>query len=79
MTDVFDQATRLEEQERELILACRRLASLQQANLASLGSAQECHCCGDPIPPARRRAAPGCTRCVACESENERQRKLRTR
>lgn len=31
-------------------------------------SARECEDCGGPIPEARRRAAPGCIRCVACQN-----------
>lgn len=32
-------------------------------------SARECEDCGDEIPAGRRKAAPGCTRCVLCQSD----------
>lgn len=31
----------------------------------------ECIDCGDEIPEARRKAVPGCIRCVECEALNE--------
>lgn len=31
-----------------------------------------CQDCGDPIPDARRKAAPGCRRCVSCQEAFER-------
>jgi phage/conjugal plasmid C-4 type zinc finger TraR family protein len=34
-------------------------------------SRKECVSCGDPIPAARRKAVPGCTRCIDCERDNE--------
>ncbi|MCG8635432.1 MAG: TraR/DksA C4-type zinc finger protein [Desulfobacterales bacterium] len=35
-------------------------------------SRTECEDCGEDIPEARRKAVPGCVRCVNCESLNER-------
>lgn len=32
----------------------------------------ECEDCGEEIPEGRREAAPGCTRCVRCQTEFER-------
>lgn len=37
-------------------------------------SAEECGECGDEIPPARRLALPGVTRCVTCADIAERRR-----
>jgi phage/conjugal plasmid C-4 type zinc finger TraR family protein len=34
-------------------------------------SAAECAECGDEIPEARRRAVPGCERCVECQHMRE--------
>jgi phage/conjugal plasmid C-4 type zinc finger TraR family protein len=34
-------------------------------------SAMECEDCGEKIPEARRRAVPGCVRCVLCQAEFE--------
>ena len=31
----------------------------------------ECIECGEPIPPARQAAVPGCERCVGCQEEFE--------
>jgi phage/conjugal plasmid C-4 type zinc finger TraR family protein len=31
-----------------------------------------CIDCDEPIPEARRRAVPGCTRCINCQTEFER-------
>lgn len=31
----------------------------------------DCVDCGEPIPEARRNAAPGCRRCVACQTLHE--------
>ena len=36
----------------------------------------DCEDCGEPIPEARRKAAPGCTRCLACQQTHERLHKL---
>lgn len=30
-----------------------------------------CEDCGEEIPEARRRAVPGCTRCIVCQTEFE--------
>lgn len=37
----------------------------------SHNSLEECEDCGEPIPEARQKAVPGCTRCVECQSEFE--------
>lgn len=34
-----------------------------------------CEGCGEEIPDARRKAVPGCTRCVSCQTEAEREKK----
>lgn len=31
-----------------------------------------CEVCGSPIPEARRKAVPGCMRCINCQTEFER-------
>lgn len=35
-------------------------------------AARTCEECDAPIPEARRRAAPGCTRCITCQEQFER-------
>nr|WP_238377274.1 TraR/DksA C4-type zinc finger protein [Vogesella sp. EB] len=37
-----------------------------------LAGASHCADCGEPIPHKRQQAAPGCTRCVDCQSTHER-------
>lgn len=56
------------EQEREL----RRLLTAQAYALPKGVSAATCLDCGGAIPEARRLAMPGCTRCVSCQEEYER-------
>ncbi|ACL05249.1 transcriptional regulator, TraR/DksA family [Desulfatibacillum aliphaticivorans] len=34
----------------------------------------DCQDCGDPIPEARRKAVPGCTRCLDCQETYEQRR-----
>jgi len=36
------------------------------------GTNHLCEDCGDSIPRARRKAVPGCTRCVTCQTKFER-------
>lgn len=40
--------------------------------VAGNASSSECADCGEPIPLARQLAAPGCTRCVMCQRDHER-------
>ncbi|CDH68947.1 hypothetical protein P38_0622 [Pseudomonas aeruginosa MH38] len=65
MADLADHAN-------ELVLA--RLDGLLAARpaLAIRESAEDCEDCGEPIPQARRRAAPGCSRCIDCQDRHER-------
>lgn len=39
---------------------------------------EECEACGEPIPQARRQAAPGCTRCLQCQTLFEHRQKERS-
>lgn len=34
-------------------------------------SLSDCEACGEPIPPARRKALPGVRLCVACQEERD--------
>jgi len=67
--DQFDRATLLEEQQREIALA-QVLARTQGAGESAL----YCIDCGVDIPEARRRAVPGCQRCVDCQAIFERRK-----
>ena len=51
-----------------------RQRQIENARRALKGSgARHCADCGEPIPEARRRAAPFARRCAACQSERERE------
>lgn len=77
MTDIYDQASRTEQLEREGLLARQRADAKARQGLQQLvGTAQDCHDCGDPIPADRKKAAPGCTRCTPCEKAAEARRML---
>lgn len=70
MTDVFDQAPELEQQERDRALNEQaRRANLTGKTLAD--SAEFCEDCGDDIPLKRRKAMPGCIRCISCAQRFE--------
>ena len=45
------------------------------AAMPSGESAMECEDCGATIPEGRRKAAPGCTRCIRCQERFERGRR----
>ncbi|MBB1492448.1 DksA/TraR family C4-type zinc finger protein [Paracoccus sp. MC1854] len=51
------------------------LARMRLRNRTGGESLAECADCGEPIPEARRRAQPGVTLCVACQSEADRLRR----
>jgi len=64
--DLFDRATENEEIHRKASLDAARN---KQATGPSLSHCEEC---GKAIPEARRKAVPGCRRCIACQSDYER-------
>lgn len=71
MTDVFDRATEVEEQQREDALQAQaRRAGLDGKTVED--SAKHCRVCGSLIPIARRRAVPGVQTCVICQGDLER-------
>jgi RNA polymerase-binding transcription factor DksA len=43
--------------------------------MAASTGASHCDDCGEPIPPARRKALPGARTCVACQSARDAQRR----
>lgn len=65
--DPCDRATEIETWSREdAIRRARRVAH------SMTGQSEEfCLDCGAEIPEARRRAIPGCKRCVDCQSMRE--------
>ena len=67
MPDLADQADRIIDAELESLIA----AAL---GIPARASAVYCEDCGDSIPPARRRAVQGVTRCLACAVAREQNR-----
>lgn len=67
MADDIDRAQELDALELSDALARQALAN-RNDNLTAL----TCIDCDDEIPAARRKAAPGCKRCVACQADFER-------
>ena len=63
MADQGDRARAADELFRRTALA---------AHKSNSGESEEvCRDCGDDIPEARRKAVPGVTRCVECQSGEE--------
>ncbi|MFV4850485.1 TraR/DksA family transcriptional regulator [Citrobacter freundii] len=65
MADIIDNASTLEDLQREAALSMHRLNH-------SAVSATHCEECGDPLIPERRDAFPGCKKCVSCQEDEER-------
>lgn len=64
--DLFDRATENEELHRKVSVDAARHKQ------ATGQSYSHCEACGKVIPDARRKAVPGCHRCIACQSDYER-------
>lgn len=64
--DLYDQASVLEEMQREIAVAAAR------ARAPHGESRVNCARCGEEIPLERRRAVPGCTHCFDCQARKER-------
>ena len=60
-SEIIDQASALEEMMRDHAIQAHRLNH-------SAVSAMRCVECSDDLPKARRKAYPGCTMCVGCQS-----------
>lgn len=69
MADIIDNASTLEDLQRDAALSMHRLNH-------SAVSATHCEECGDNLPEARRKAYPGCTMCVECQSNMELRKKI---
>ena len=69
MADIIDNASTLEDLQREAALSMHRLNH-------SAVSATHCEECGDKLLDARRKAYPGCTMCVECQGEMELRKKI---
>lgn len=62
MSDLIDRAA-----EEEALFLAEALAK-HHHEPAKTGSYSHCEDCGEPIPEARRKAVPGCTRCIVCQT-----------
>lgn len=69
MADIIDNASTLEDLQRETALSMHRLNH-------SAVSATHCEECGDRLSNERRKAYPGCTMCVGCQSDMELRKKI---
>lgn len=65
MSDIIDRAS-----EQEAAFLADALCRAQRPSENAV-SAEECEDCGIAIPEARRKAVPGCTRCVFCQTYHE--------
>ncbi len=64
----MDDVDRCQEQEE---LFRRKAINAARQHKSSTVSSHRCIDCGKPIPEARRKAAPGCDRCVSCAQKHE--------
>ncbi|TCD25010.1 TraR/DksA family transcriptional regulator [Lelliottia amnigena] len=69
MTDIIDNASALEDLHRDAALSMHRLDH-------SAVSATHCEECDEALSDERRKAYPGCTMCVSCQSEQELRKKI---
>lgn len=69
MADIIDNASTLEDLQRDAALSMHRLNH-------SAVSATHCEECGDQLSDGRRKAYPGCTMCVECQSNMELRKKI---
>lgn len=64
MADIIDNASTLEDLQRDAALSMHRLNH-------SAVSATHCEECGELLIPERRDAFPGCKKCVSCQEDEE--------
>lgn len=64
MADFADDASAVEELQREAALSAHRI------NRDAV-SATHCSECGEDIPELRRVKVPGCQRCASCQQDSE--------
>lgn len=72
MADIIDNASTLEDLQREAALSMHRINR-------NAVSATHCVDCGDLIPELRRGNVPGCKRCASCQADEELLNKQRGR
>lgn len=71
MVDEIDRAAELVERFQSEALDPHRVRRAREAAAEDTGP-RECDGCGEPIPTARRGAAPWARRCAPCQSSIER-------
>lgn len=64
MADIIDNASLLEDLQRDAALSMHRLNH-------NAVSATHCVDCGEDIPELRRAKVPGCQRCASCQQDEE--------
>lgn len=69
--EIIEQSQVYQERFNQLALQ-RQLDSMPKGE-----SATECENCGDDIPEDRRKAYPGCKRCISCQQQHERDQRNR--
>lgn len=69
MADIIDNASELEDLQRDAALSMHRINH-------SAVSATHCEECDEELPEALRKAYPGCTMCVDCQSNMELRKKI---
>ncbi|WP_155019898.1 TraR/DksA C4-type zinc finger protein [Enterobacter hormaechei] len=67
--EIIDAANELAQQRIDMAIAAHRI------NRDAV-SATHCEECGDKLLDARRKAYPGCTMCVECQSNMELRKKI---
>ena len=73
MTDDVD---RVSAREQELLADALRDQARRAGRYVGAESASTCKSCGEGIPSARQKAAPGCQFCVICLERLERRGKV---
>ena len=69
MSDIADFANDLVQERIDAALAARSAAKASNPG----HSLMFCESCDESIPEARRLAQVGCTQCIGCQSQHERQ------
>ncbi|WP_211097232.1 TraR/DksA C4-type zinc finger protein [Herbaspirillum sp. ST 5-3] len=85
MTDIFDRATKAEEEDRADAISLQQFKREQEIQhhqrvVEQLGhEVTHCGACGIEIPAKRRKAVPNCTRCADCQRDVEVRNKIMNR
>jgi phage/conjugal plasmid C-4 type zinc finger TraR family protein len=74
MADLIDQANEAYEQHLWQEILKARSSLYRESEKVRDG---RCQNCGDIIPIARRKALPGCRRCLACQINAEKEQQLK--